>query len=705
MREKLQNRLDSHKRQSMMLELYRQNQQKKLGLAQERKSKFETVDSRVILYRFLGHLEIHDGHVWKLSTSCWICDKWQYTCLITNPLTAHSNFRQSNSFDSHYIHKKISDWNKPSKLHELSNTETPIITGSFCKWKCQKMIKIEKFYDCLLKNRLPNERIYVKEEGNDLMTKISKILNTEIYTMFRNQKCFASERKPTIMSKIMEKKSEEKRNKEKSAEIMMKFLLRQKFAKNPVYSIDMMNPTSKKHCKMLKCIKKTRFFNILFKTGAKQNAIIYRSRRYGGIFTNEIEKLMKRDSPHFVIPMKDIVQDHQGLLEGYKQKNLTNQELSQYFVYATFMPPGDTKIIINYDGIENKESHNLLESIIPVRKRDLVLHKKMIKKKLVVRQFQKHLSVFKDWMPDTQYSLRLSLDNDLKYSKLRRFITSRSEFNEIYSILLDNLPRLKEIFTYCIGVSSYPYISWLEFYRLCEQLHIPDRGTCSKATIDNTFITTNFEQVELEDNPDKSLCRYEFYEILIRLSYAKYIKSNTDRTLSEAFGRMLSDNVFKYSDFAIEGQQWREDYLWTVQLDDLYQANLEHIRRIFKLIKHEKFPYCTLSSLTDFCHKLDLSLSKRKIDLSFSLCKMTVVNEMEESAKLEQLLFPEFLEFIARLGQQVFEKNETMKLYDKVFKILQKMFLIIEEEAIDPYREGSNGIEEEEETDEEEYSA
>ena len=42
--------------------------------------------------------------------------------------------------------------------------------------------------------------------------------------------------------------------------------------------------------------------------------------------------------------------------------------------------------------------------------------------------------------------------------------------------------------------------------------------------IDTVFISTNFEEVEMEDNPDRLLCRYEFYEILVRIAHDKYIK-------------------------------------------------------------------------------------------------------------------------------------------------------------------------------------
>jgi len=42
------------------------------------------------------------------------------------------------------------------------------------------------------------------------------------------------------------------------------------------------------------------------------------------------------------------------------------------------------------------------------------------------------------------------------------------------------------------------------------------------ATIDRLFIAVNVELVQVEDNPDRELCRYEFYEILVRMAQAKF---------------------------------------------------------------------------------------------------------------------------------------------------------------------------------------
>ena len=84
-------------------------------------------------------------------------------------------------------------------------------------------------------------------------------------------------------------------------------------------------------------------------------------------------------------------------------------------------------------------------------------------------------------------------------------------------------------------MSNYPNIQWIEFTDFCNdviffeifnyfiQWKIIDQNL-TLATIDRLFIAVNFEGVPggLDDNPDKELCRYEFFEILVRMAQAKF---------------------------------------------------------------------------------------------------------------------------------------------------------------------------------------
>jgi hypothetical protein len=67
----------------------------------------------------------------------------------------------------------------------------------------------------------------------------------------------------------------------------------------------------------------------------------------------------------------------------------------------------------------------------------------------------------------------------------------------------------------------------VDFTNICSSWQIVDRRDLSISDIDRLFFAVNFEEVggdagDLEDNPDKELCRYEFFEIVVRMAKLKF---------------------------------------------------------------------------------------------------------------------------------------------------------------------------------------
>ena len=112
------------------------------------------------------------------------------------------------------------------------------------------------------------------------------------------------------------------------------------------------------------------FFNKFFKAGGGyKHAALFRSDKYGAIFTSEIEELLKKENPFFMVSINDIIEDHKEL----KRNTMDNEELSDYYVYATFMPPGQNKAIVSFDNMENKDSYYLCDEVVPIREENVSL--------------------------------------------------------------------------------------------------------------------------------------------------------------------------------------------------------------------------------------------------------------------------------------------------------------------------------------------
>ena len=137
------------------------------------------------------------------------------------------------------------------------------------------------------------------------------------------------------------------------------------------------------------------------------------------------------------------------------------------------------------------------------------------------RYEEKYVNVFQDWKVDTEETHKIMLENDFKYWKIPKFVKDTQQVFRIQELIHKHLPRLKEIYISLISSSGYPNITWLDFANFIQQIDIID-DKLPLATIDRLFISTNLEDQDIAENPDRSLCRFEFFEILVRIAANKY---------------------------------------------------------------------------------------------------------------------------------------------------------------------------------------
>jgi hypothetical protein len=105
------------------------------------------------------------------------------------------------------------------------------------------------------------------------------------------------------------------------------------------------------------------------------------------------------------------------------------------------------------------------------------------------------------------------------------------------------LPKLKEVFTYAVSKSAFPYFTWLDFSDYCiSVIKVLDKN-CTISKLDMAFIATNVELVEVLENPDRDLCRYEFFEIILRIANDKYRIPKIEPTFASAYKRMINECV------------------------------------------------------------------------------------------------------------------------------------------------------------------
>lgn len=125
--------------------------------------------------------------------------------------------------------------------------------------------------------------------------------------------------------------------------------------------------------------------------------------------------------------------------------------------------------------------------------------------------------------------------------KVKKFVKDAEEQTRVYQVFLKFYRELKAQFLSLIGnQKSYPSIDWLDFVGTCSSWKIVDKNLTA-GDIDRIFIATNFEEEDLEENDDSSLCRYEYFEIIARMAKTKFLEKTLVPTMSEALHKLISE--------------------------------------------------------------------------------------------------------------------------------------------------------------------
>jgi hypothetical protein len=287
---------------------------------------------------------------------------------------------------------------------------------------------------------------------------------------------------------------------------------------------------------------------------------------------------------------------------------------------------------------------------VPEREEDIPLFFKTMASKVVERQFNKEVSVFKAWRQDTPASLNQAFNEDIKHWKGYRFIKQDEERIETEGVLKKHFARLKHIFIHCCAGSSFPYLTSLDFADFAIKSKMPD-NIVNLSTLDRTFIAANLK-VDAAASTDGSngLCRFEFLEILVRLANIKYLETKIVKSFTEAAEKLISECVIH--NFLPESwQEFRDKELWTIDVNDVLEANLDNLKKIYASYITQVHKSMDLQDCIKLCTvDSPLQISEKDICFAYGMCKMTVVNEEKFKGQYSALQFVEFLEFVGRIA-------------------------------------------------------
>ena len=179
------------------------------------------------------------------------------------------------------------------------------------------------------------------------------------------------------------------------------------------------------------------------------------------------------------------------------------------------------------------------------------------------------------------------------------------------------------------------------------------------AESDTLFLTMNKRTKPTNLNPGVALVRYQFLEILIRLSLKRYEDTGIAKTKGEAIKLMFERNLIPSSNCE-DLQEFRDEIYWVEEVDNIFKSHLPIFEYLYKnyggthMKPGDQWFMTTdeLESIFADSNLINDQLVSRDIAVYFNQAMMTQVDELKKEKHL-RMNFIEFLEAFARCANQI----------------------------------------------------
>ena len=80
-------------------------------------------------------------------------------------------------------------------------------------------------------------------------------------------------------------------------------------------------------------------------------------------------------------------------------------------------------------------------------------------------------------------------------------------------------------------------------------------------------------------------------------------------------------------------QSFRQNLLWTIEVNDLFEANLKSLQKIYDKYTLALKKYIDLNDVVDICRRGGIELSENDLKNCFAMAKMAVTDEAKDYKK------------------------------------------------------------------------
>ena len=238
----------------------------------------------------------------------------------------------------------------------------------------------------------------------------------------------------------------------------------------------------------------------------------------------------------------------------------------------------------------------------------------------------------------------------------RELLSAEDDLEQVMGLLREHFELLTDIFI-CYSAQNLqdPFtIGWNSFRDLVGDCSIAEPlgsrpMACTTEVCDSCFIMANQESTAEEkalDNSNKSLCRYELMEVVVRVAIARYglgsapaagLDDEAADCLSGKGGvaaavRLLIERHIVPNADHFDNDDWRDARMYNEGVHKVLRQNTPELRKVFTRfckIGQKRMTHGEWQTLLARTRLIDSNVTKREGCLSFLLAKMLYIDDMK----------------------------------------------------------------------------
>ena len=287
-------------------------------------------------------------------------------------------------------------------------------------------------------------------------------------------------------------------------------------------------------------------------------------------------------------------------------------------------------------------------------------------------QFRDTAPEIQDVRPEIYPAVISAFKYDFENTKISSLTQDPNDERELKTLILRFYAQIKDIYQYLSALSPVNNMFCINqkvFAEFAKNCNLIDDRHLKISDVDVLFFTVYTPPVKVNaegaSGSGKYLLRSQFIEAIVKVSIEKYVKTGLTNTVSDAFERLLLENVlpnFRY----IEGSQWKSARFLTEKnevvikrhwaiFEHIYKANINRkpsgivIPNPPNMLFHKEFQNLIFDS--DLVNK---NFTEKDANVIFRMSLGFHDEDLSQEHNRNLMMnFNEFIEAIARVAEKI----------------------------------------------------